>query len=120
MKRFLQSHSISFFMSLLSLGTLVAVGALVDPDEKSVAYVLIPPALVWLSTFFGALSIAHYLVEDKKRRRHIAAVVFLTVTFAVVLLLLNAIDQLTVRDAVLSCLFVGVCFFYFSRAWSKG
>jgi len=113
MKKFLNHSVLAFIISTLSL---LGFFLFINPEGKPLPYIFLPVVLIWVMLFSFAQIIMGLFFKESSRVRTI--MVFVTVSFMVLLLLLSGIGQLTGSDIVLASVLVIVSTFYFYRTWS--
>jgi hypothetical protein len=113
MKKLLNRSVLAFAVSSLSL---LGFFLLVNPEGKPLPYIFLPVVLIWVMLFSFAQILIKVVFKDTSRMRTV--IVFVAVSFIVLLLLLSGIGQLTVSDVVLASVLVMVSTFYFYRTWS--
>lgn len=113
MNKFINRSSVIFVLSSIALFSFFIF---VSPEGKPLPYIFLPVVLTWVMLFSFAQIISKLLFKENSRIRTV--IVFVCVSFAVLILLLSGIGQLTVSDIILASVLVIVSTFYFYRTWS--
>lgn len=113
MNKLINKTSLAFVISTMCL---FGFFVFVSPEGKPLPYIFLPVILTWIMLFSFAQFISKLLFKDSSRVRTV--IVFVCVSFAVLILLLSGIGQLTASDIVLASVLVIVSTFYFYRTWS--
>lgn len=98
--------------SLLLLATLM----LINPTEKSIIFIFVPVALVWVMLF--SLCRMYILLFVRHNKKLYTVLSFVSVSVVILLLLMSGIGQLKIIDIALVGLLACISAFYFYRSWS--
>jgi hypothetical protein len=113
MNKFINKATIAFILSTVLLFSFFVF---VSPEGKPLPYIFFPVVLIWIVLFSFAQIISRLLFKESSRVRTV--IMFVCVSFAVLILLLSGIGQLSASDIVLASVLVIVSTFYFYRTWS--
>lgn len=101
---------------LISLSVLVIVFTSINPENKPLVYIFLPVVIGWIF-LFSLLNLLIILIFREKTRLQ-GLLTFAVVSSSIILLLLSGIDQLTVRDVLLTAFLALTSAFYFYRSWA--
>jgi hypothetical protein len=98
-----------------AFGLLVVLLTVTDPTRSPLVVLLLPFVLLFIVLYNSLLFMIHLLASSATANRHAKTVAIILGFEPVLLLLLASIDQLTVRDGILSLLLVCGFAWYVSR-----
>jgi len=99
-----------------SLAILVTLITSINPIGKPLLLIFVPVVLGWV--FLYALGQCIFILIARRKSKLFSVGYFSLVSVVILLLLLSGMNQLTLRDVLLTVLLAVISGFYFYRSWS--
>lgn len=102
-------------ITLLTFGLLLVFLMSTDPTKIKVGWLIVPFILLFITLFYGArliLDWLNYATSNRKKQLGIASLIAIAPT---AILLLDSINQLTLRDSLLVIFVAAVSVFYVTK-----
>ncbi len=113
MKKILNKTSILFVAATVAL---ILMTTLVNPENSSVLFIFIPIVLTWI---VGVCALKTIISVTKLKNSNLwSIIVYILVSFLIVIMLLSGLGQLTAQDVIITVLLATLVTFYIHRLYS--